>query len=386
MRVGFVVASLQNPSGWRTHALALIHAFGAQIQPTIFISAPELPLAQEAFAKYPIIPLPTTQQSLPSNPASWIKLAETYRLIQRLAIPLDIIHSLEAYPSGLIGHWLAKHCRCPHILTAHGTYGIIAYATRLDRYLYQKVLHQTAMVCPVSHATAERIAYYFPTALQHTPIRPILNGNDFTQRVPREEAWNRVLPQTPTLLSVGDVKARKGQHISLQVFARLQAELPDIRYHIVGKCPDNSYTRQLKHFIEEKGLRNVTFYGTVSDAELAEHYRQASLFILTPQEGQGAERWHFEGFGLVYLEAGAYGVPVIASQSGGIGDAVKTGETGFILAPDDIEGMVQASLRLLRDPQLNQQMGRANRAYAETLTWGQCADGYMRAYQDILAR
>ncbi|MGB9639890.1 MAG: glycosyltransferase, partial [Anaerolineales bacterium] len=103
----------------------------------------------------------------------------------------------------------------------------------------------------------------------------------------------------------------------------------------------------------------------------------------TPQEGQGAERWHFEGFGLVYLEAGAYGVPVIASESGGVCDAVKNGETGFIIAPDDVEGMVQASLRLLRDAQLNQQMGLANRTYAETLTWQRCAEEYLQVYRRI---
>ena len=386
MKVGFVVASLQNPSGWRTHALALIGALESQIQPTIFISASELPFAQEAFPNHPIIPLPTIQNSLPSNPANWKILWATYRLIQRLNLSLDLIHSLEAYPSGLIGYWLAKRFRCPHILTAHGTYGIIAYANRLDRLIYQQVLRQAAMVCPVSHATGERIAHYFQPAIQQTPIRPILNGNDFAQRVPRAVAWNRQLPQTPTLLSVGDVKARKGHHVSLQVFARLQAEMPQIRYHIVGKCPDNAYTRQLKRYTQEQHLRNVIFYDVVSAAELAEQYRQASLFILTPQEGQGAERWHFEGFGLVYLEAGAYGVPVIASQSGGVSDAVKNGETGFILASEDINGMVQASLKLLRDAQLNQQMGRANRLYAETLTWQKCAAEYMSAYQDIVAR
>ncbi|MGB9640384.1 MAG: glycosyltransferase family 4 protein [Anaerolineales bacterium] len=384
MRVGYVLASLQNPSGWRTHAISLLHALQPEIQATLFVSASEVKLAQEEFPQFSIITLPTTQQLFISKPANWGKLWATYQQIKSLALPLDLIHSLEAYPSGLIGHWISQQLHCPHLLTAHGTYGIIAYATLLDRLAYQSVLRKAAMICPVSHATAQRIQQYFKQSLQQTPIQPILNGNDFVQRVPRQQAWQRQLPETPTLLSVGDVKARKGQHISLQVFARLQEMLPDIRYHIVGKCPDNPYTRQLKHFVEERGLRNVTFYGAISDEELAEQYRQASLFILTPQEGQAAERWHFEGFGLVYLEAGAYGVPVIASRSGGVSDAVKDGETGFILDPDDIEGMVQASLRLLGDVQLNQQMGRANRAYAETRTWQRCAEEYLQVYRRVV--
>jgi len=386
MKVGFVVPSLQNPSGWRTHAIALIHALQPQVQPTLFIPAAELSLAQEAFPNSQLIPLPTTQQLFLNNPANWQKLWTTYRFIKRLKMSLDLIHSLEAYPSGLIGHWLATHFQCPHILTAHGTYGIIAYASALDRLAYQEVLRHAAMLCPVSHATAERIEHYFAEALQATIVRPILNGNDFVQRVPREQAWNRPLPPIPNLLSVGDVKARKGHHISLQVFARIQAEIPDLHYHIIGKCPDNPYTRQLKRYIQEHNLQHVFFHDVVSAAELAEYYRQASLFILTPQEGSQAERWHFEGFGLVYLEAGAYGVPVIASRSGGVSDAVKDGETGFILPPEDIEGLAKASLRLLRDPQMNRSMGRANRVYAETLTWQHCAMEYKKAYQEILTR
>ncbi len=386
MKVGFVIPSMQKPSGWRTHALALITALQPIVQPILFVPSQEKSLAQEAFPQLPILPLPATQEYFLNNPANWGKLWTAYRAIRRLKISLDLIHSLEAYPTGLVGHWLACQMNSPHVLTAHGTYGIMAYAAFLDRLAYQAVLKKAAMICPVSHGTAERIQHYFARSLQQIPIKPILNGTDFVQRVPRQQVLKRQLPETPILLSVGDVKPRKGQHISLQVFARLQAVIPQIQYHIVGKFPDNAYTQQLRSYIQQHSIKNVTFYNAVSDAELAEQYRQTSLFILTPQEGSGKERWHFEGFGLVYLEAGAYGIPVIASRSGGVSDAIRDGETGFILEPNDIESMVQASLRLLTDPDLNIRMGRANRDYAESLTWQRCAGEYLQVYQELLKR
>jgi len=189
------------------------------------------------------------------------------------------------------------------------------------------------------------------------------------------------LPQTPTLLSVGEVKPRKGYHVSLQVFARLQKELPTVRYDIVGNCPDNAYTQSLNEIIRQYGLAGVRFHGAVSEADLGRLYQQASLFLLTPQDGSGAQKLAFEGFGLVYLEAGAYGLPVIASDCGGVAEAVRDGETGFVFAQDDVAGMAQAAQRLLTDEALNRRLGLANRRWAEMLTWSRCAAQVLELYR-----
>jgi phosphatidylinositol alpha-1,6-mannosyltransferase len=95
---------------------------------------------------------------------------------------------------------------------------------------------------------------------------------------------------------------------------------------------------------------------------------------------------HFEGFGLVFLEAGAYGLPVIGTRSGGVADAVKEGETGLLVEPQDINGLAEAMLRLLQDAELAQRLGRANRLWSETLTWERNAAEYAQAYQVLLAR
>ena len=109
-------------------------------------------------------------------------------------------------------------------------------------------------------------------------------------------------------------------------------------------------------------------------------YQGASVFILTPQH----EGLNFEGFGLVYLEAGAYGLPVIATRSGGVADAVEDGKTGYLCEHEDVDGIADSVLRLLNDPDRSREMGRANRFWAETLTWERNAEEQFRAYQSIL--
>jgi phosphatidylinositol alpha-1,6-mannosyltransferase len=386
MNVGFIIPSLKKPSGWRSYSIGLIEALRPSVQPTLFVAAREFELAHEAFPDLPVIALPSVQQNALQSPRGWLPLLSTFRHIEKLRLSLDLIHSLEAYPAGLIAHWIGRKLNIPHLLTAQGTYGVVWAISPLDRLFYQAVLKNAAMVCSGSNGTLQLMRQYFPQSLRGKEMRRIRNGNHFYQRVPPELANERQIPSTPTLLTVGDVKPRKGQHISLQAFAQVQHHFPQARYFIVGKCPPNAYTRQLQAFIQQHRLNNVTLTGVVSDQELASYYRQASVFLLTPQDGQGAERLHFEGFGLVYLEAGAYGLPVIATHSGGVADAVQHGETGFLLPQDDVEGIAQAAIQLLSDAALNRRMGQANRRWAETLTWQQCAEEYLHAYQDVMKR
>ncbi len=381
MRVGFVLPALKKPSGWRTYAVGLIGELSRQVEAVIFVPAQEVAAAHQAFPDLRILPLPATQSaSLQSLGGAW-RLWRTYQSVSAIQESLDLIHSLEAYPTGLVGHWLSRHCHCPHIITAHGTYGVIWVSSFFDRILYQRVLRSAANLCPVSEATARRIRQAFGKVLSDLPITPILNGNDFYQRVAPQIAQQRRLPSQPTLLSVGEVKPRKGYHVSLQVFARLQKALPNARYDIVGFCPQNAYVANLRETMEREGLTNVTLHGAVSQAKLEEFYQQATLFLLTPQDGDGAKNLSFEGFGLVYLEAGAYGLPVIASDCGGVAEAVRDGETGFVFPQGDIEGMAKAAYRLVTDEALNLQMGRANRRWAETLTWARAADRFLDIYQ-----
>jgi phosphatidylinositol alpha-1,6-mannosyltransferase len=383
MKVAYVIPYLQKPSGWRTHTCGLIQAIRQYVEPVLVVSQEDYLQAGTLFPGLPIVAVPVTQQVSLQSASGWRKLAACYTAIRRTNLgEIDLVHSLEAYPTGLVGSWLAERINCPHVITTHGTYGVAWHAYRLDRRVYAGVLRKTSLVCPVSHGTARLMQQYFGDALTGVPITPILNGNDFYKAVPAEVVNRRALTGKPVVLSVGDIKPRKGQHVSLAAFAKVKARIPEAEYRLVGHYEqDNAYYRQLKSLIADQQLEDVTFLGAISNGELRRQYQQAAVFILTPQE----EGLNFEGFGLVYLEAGAYGLPVVATNTGGVPDAVRNGETGFLLERDDVAGITQAVNTLLLDPELNIRMGQANRRWAETLTWERTAQEQFGAYQEVLA-
>jgi phosphatidylinositol alpha-1,6-mannosyltransferase len=301
-------------------------------------------------------------------------------MIRRLSdIRVELVHSLEAYPTGLIGKWLADYLHCKHVITSHGTYGVIWYRLPLDRLFYRRVLMGAARVCPVSRGTAELMRRYFGDVLEERRVRPILNGNNYYQRISSQEVMNRGVPRKGMILTVGDVKPRKGQHISLRAFARVCENISGLEYCLVGSYSENEYFRDLQRIIKTERIENVNFLGAVTDKKLDELYRQASVFVLTPQQVD----LQFEGFGLVYLEAGGYGLPVVGADSGGVADAVKDGETGFLVPCGDVKATAEAIRRLLTDENLNRRMGAANRRWSETLTWERCAQEQIGVYRQI---
>ncbi len=382
MRVAYVLPFLSKPSGWRNHTLAFLQAISGQVEPFIWVAQNEAAIARDLFPNLPIQTLPVTQMASMSSFTGAGQLLHTRWTIARANYPpVDLIHSLEAYPTGLVGSWLAKKLGRPHLITTHGTYGVIWHRSKIDRPIYRTVLRHASLICPVSQGTARLMRQYFGKSIDPARLHPILNGNDFVTQVPRQEALRRSPAEPPCLLSVGDIKPRKGQLTSLQAFARLKDKFPRLRYLIVGDYSStNDYFGQIKDFIDAHHLSDVELLGAVSEAKLRDCFRQASVFVLTPQE----EGLNFEGFGLVYLEAGAFGLPVVATRSGGVADAVLDGETGFLADSNDIDGIALAIAHLLSDSELASQMGRANRNWAETLTWERNASQYLQAYQALI--
>jgi phosphatidylinositol alpha-1,6-mannosyltransferase len=134
------------------------------------------------------------------------------------------------------------------------------------------------------------------------------------------------------------------------------AELnPTIRYDIIGKGDDET---RLKHLASSLGVEKyVRFHGLVSEEVKARLLRQASIFAL-PNRREGKS---VEGFGIVFMEAAAYGVPSVAGSDGGAPDAVIDGETGMIADGRSDRAVANALLRLLGDNAWRQTLGSAAR-------------------------
>lgn len=157
--------------------------------------------------------------------------------------------------------------------------------------------------------------------------------------------------RTPRLLSVGRLSRDEGYKGHREVIAALpflSRQYPDLVYDIVGDGDDRP---ALEALVREQGLEErVRFHGRISDEELERLYTRATIFVL-PSSG--------EGFGFVFLDAMAHGVPVVAGNRDATPEVVSDGETGILVDPGDPQALTGALQTLLGDTALRERMGRA---------------------------
>jgi phosphatidylinositol alpha-1,6-mannosyltransferase len=197
----------------------------------------------------------------------------------------------------------------------------------------------------------------------------------------RKCAWGPPKRQGKTVLTVGAIKYRKGIHISLEAMKRVIERIPDVRYEIVGRIVDRSLYVCLRQFVDRNGLqKKVAFLGKVNEEELLARYQNCDVFLLTPVN-QGL---HFEGFGLVYLEANACGKPVVASKGCGAEEPVIDGYNGLLVPQADPDATAEAVEYLLRNPIVAARMGRNGMARARELRWEEIAARVLKVYTKTL--
>jgi glycosyltransferase involved in cell wall biosynthesis len=382
LRVAFVVPLLRGRGGWPTAVAGIIRSLERSVEPILVIAAADAGSAGELFPGAEKVVLPEIQPMAGGSLRVLARMAPTIFALRRLPpIRADLVHSLEMFPCGWVGDALARKTRVPHVITAFGTYGVIWHRWAILARIYSGVLRRAARVCPMSEGTAERMRAKFPRVLAGDRVEVVLQGSAFAQRVDRDAADSKSFPLSPTVLSVGAIKPRKGYLTSLRAFALLQKKFPQARYVIAGGGTGEKYHGELLSLIARDGIRNVEFCGPLTWEELDPLYRGASMLVMTSQE----EGDHFEGFVFVFLEAGAYGLPVIGTRTGGIPDAIADGVNGFLLPADDVEGIARAMIRLAQDPVLARALGLAGRARAEELTWERYARQQLFVYQRVLA-
>ena len=165
-------------------------------------------------------------------------------------------------------------------------------------------------------------------------------------------------PQRPTILSVARQYRRKDTCSLLRAVALLRTQIPDLHLRVIGGGPELPRLRRLAGELELQA--HVTFEGPVpDDATVRNAYLQAHVFCLPSLQ---------EGFGIVFVEAMAAGLPVVAVRAGAVPEVVPHGRVGTLTAPGDPEALSQALLELLQDPELRRQFGEAGRRRARSFT------------------
>jgi phosphatidylinositol alpha-1,6-mannosyltransferase len=230
------------------------------------------------------------------------------------------------------------------------------------RQLLRRIGSTTDVVTFLGEYTRSRLA---PALGPHATLAQLPSGVDstvFRRGSGGEEIRRRHgLGDRPVVVCVSRLVARKGQDVLIRALPALQRQVPDVALLIVGGGPARP---TLERLAREHGVeRDVVFTGSVPWEELPAHYDAGTVFSMPCRTRRAG--LEVEGLGIVYLEANATGLPVVAGNSGGSPDAVREGETGYVVDGTAVDEVVAALARLLTDDALRERLGQAGRAWVE---------------------
>lgn len=221
-------------------------------------------------------------------------------------------------------------------------------AERPIPWIYRDVPFQA-----ISESTADDLV---ARGLRREQVKVIHPGVSFDYYTPDPSARADV----PTFAYLGRLKKYKGVDLVIRAFARLPRT--DAVLEIAGAGDYRPHLEALAHSLD-LGKR-VRFLGFVSETEKLDLLRRSwAVALASPKEG----------WGLTNVEAEACGTPVVASDSPGIRESVRDGETGFLARHGDVAALAAAMERLAASPALVEEMGVRARAFAESFTWERCA-------------
>lgn len=254
------------------------------------------------------------------------------------------------------------------VLTLHGS-EIGLFSSRWHRKkLFAHLLHSADRISVVSRYCHDELLSRFPelapkVCITNGALRADVPGLD--EPVTGELKNGRIV-----ILTVGRIHPRKGQIAIIEALGRME---PELRAKFVYRCVGPRRREKYLHVLEEAASVlgvNFEYAGEVDIAQLNEEYRRADIFAMTSEKSGHS----VEGFGLTYLEASAYGLPIVAHRTGGVADAVREGVNGLKVDPDDRESLCIALKALAKDKALRQRLGENGRRWAKSFSWENTAN------------
>ncbi|MFI9820644.1 glycosyltransferase family 4 protein [Streptomyces sp. NPDC052013] len=232
------------------------------------------------------------------------------------------------------------------------------------RQLLRRIGESTDTITYLGEYTRSRIAaaltpqaasrmVQLPPGVDEKTFHPASGGDEIRARLG--------LTDRPVVVCVSRLVRRKGQDTLIQAMPAILAAEPDTVLLIVGGGP---YDKDLRRLAQDTGVAaSVRFTGSVPWSELPAHYGAGDVFAMPCRTRRGG--LDVEGLGIVYLEASATGLPVVAGDSGGAPDAVLDGETGWVVRGGDPAQTAGRIITLLQDAELRRRMGERGRAWVE---------------------
>jgi phosphatidyl-myo-inositol dimannoside synthase len=276
---------------------------------------------------------------------------------------IDVLHCGDFIPAGIIGLLLKKIFNKPYVFYVHeGDYWFFdrnRFKPKL-RMLILKNADGIVAACSDAERGAKSVLDGgYGKILKITP------GVEYKKFKPGWRDSKLVtelkLDQKKVILTVGRLfDGRKGHDTVIRALPKILAEVSNVVYLIAGRGPNEQNLRQLARELNVES--HVKFLGYIPNDMIPNVYSICDVFVMISREtpGEGTE-----GFGMVFTEASAAGKPVLGGRSGGNEDSILEGITGYRIDPTNIDEITSYILRLLKDEELSETLGRNGRQLVE---------------------
>ena len=288
---------------------------------------------------------------------------------------LETIWFGAAAPLGFSARWLRK-AGATHIVAL--THGHEVWWSKIWPFSWamKEIARSVDIATYLGEFTRSAIAPRFSDPRKLIKIAPGIDTEHFKPRNVENLRKSLGLDNRPTIVCVGRLVHRKGQDRLVEAMPAILKRFPDAALVFVGEGPHRAHLEKLVKV--KKVEKFVQFIGRIQYINLPEYIAIGDVFAM-PSRSRffGLE---VEGLGIVYLEASACGLPVIGGDSGGAPDAVKHGETGFVVDGNDVDAITHRIIQLLADKKLRDEMGSAGRQWAiQEWSWDRWSQAFNNA-------
>ncbi len=282
------------------------------------------------------------------------------------AYSVEQIHCAKVLPEGLVAWVMRPFKNIPYLIYAHGEEILTALTSRKLSWLLPRIYRGAEAIIANSRNTKSLLQGIGVDPGKICIIHPGVDRQSFRAREDEIESIRQKhhLGKSPLLLTVGRMQRRKGQDMVIRALPHIKQRVTNVKYILVGNGEELAALQTLAQTLGV--TESVVFAGSVPDQDLAAYYAVCDVFVMPNRQIEG----DIEGFGMVYLEAGAAGKPVVGGQSGGTEDAILEGITGLRVDGNNVEAITNAVVSLLIQPEKARAMGEAGqRRVEEEFTW-----------------
>jgi phosphatidylinositol alpha-1,6-mannosyltransferase len=281
-------------------------------------------------------------------------------------------HTLHLAEPGALRAWIRFGWRVPTpmrlLITLHGS-EIPKFSNNfLERRKFIQILKQADKIHLLSKHNQMALLAVCPELEEKIIIQSGAPASDVLPTKKVAKVYKQI-SNGLILLCVGRIHPRKGQLELLQAIERLPASIKDkVTCRFAGPPTNQAYFKKVTSLSKKSGCK-IEFLGELSNTQLISEYEKADLFALTSIPLAKS----VEGFGFVYLEASAHGLPIVANRTGGVEDAVVNGQTGLLADPQNQSEVTEHLVTLMEDKDLREATGNAGVQWATEHSWEKVA-------------